>query len=88
MSHPGIEPGSSGQVTYGGLIEVLDEIEDARTALRVIGGDLAAATELMIGLMQWRSAGLDYRPRPSRPGLTWATKMSNTSAVSSPPLLS
>ncbi|EER15451.1 hypothetical protein Pmar_PMAR018805 [Perkinsus marinus ATCC 50983] len=42
------------EVTYGGLIEVLDEIEDARTALRVIGGDLAAATELMIGLMQWR----------------------------------
>ncbi|KAF4663058.1 hypothetical protein FOZ61_001993 [Perkinsus olseni] len=42
------------EVTYGGLIEVLDEIEDARAALRVLSGDLAAATELMIGLMKWR----------------------------------
>ncbi|KAF4679247.1 hypothetical protein FOZ60_015313 [Perkinsus olseni] len=42
------------EVTYGGLIEVLDEIVDARAALRVLSGDLAAATELMIGLMKWR----------------------------------
>ncbi|KAF4678017.1 hypothetical protein FOL47_006966 [Perkinsus chesapeaki] len=42
------------EATYGGLIDTLDEIEDARMALRVIGGDLAAATELILGLMKWR----------------------------------